>query len=580
MTALAPAYDGVIFDLDGVLTDTEHLWEENWTAYAARHGHAWSAEDTAQVQGMSAPEWGAYLGRVCGDPEPAATVVDAVVDGMIAALEGGRVELADGARKLVEAMAARVPIALASSAPRRMIDAILGSTGLIAHFAATVSSEEVPRGKPSPDVYQEAARRLGLDPRRCLGIEDSSNGIRAAAAAGLTVVAIPNPVYPPKPDALALAAAAHGSLALVQRELEARLDGATLRVLLAGDRFVLNRLLREAIAREGIVGVEAVELELDWPVTPFGPVAEVHEAIGDEDELAALIADADVVVTEMAALTERVLSAAERLKLIVVARGGPVNVNVAAATARGIPVCFAPGRNASATAEYTVALLLAAARHVAVAAADLAQGHWRGDFYAYELAGSELAGKTAGLIGFGAVGSRVARILAAFGCEVLVADPYVAEADVLAVGARLVPLEELLARAQLLSLHARLTPETRHLLDAERLAQLPRGAVLVNAARGGLLDEQALCDALDAGQLRAAALDVFDPEPPPADSRLHRTPNLLLSPHLAGASRETAEHAAAIAIAELGRFARGEQLRHVANPQALSTATGETAALR
>ncbi len=273
----------------------------------------------------------------------------------------------------------------------------------------------------------------------------------------------------------------------------------------------------------------------------------------------------------MAALTRRVLdsAAAADLKLIMVCRGGPVNVNLEAATGRGIPVCYTPARNATATAEYTVGLLLAAMRKLAFGHAELSRGTWRGDYYAYDEAGTELEGKTVGLVGFGAVGSRVARVLRAFGAEVLVADPYVDPAQVEAVEGRVVPLDELLPRADAVSLHARLTPETRHILDRAAIARLPRGAVLVNGARGGLLDYDALCDALDSGHLRAAALDVYEPEPPPPGSRLYTTPNLTLSPHIAGASRETAERAAAIAAEEVGRWLAGEPLRFVANPGAL-----------
>lgn len=310
-------------------------------------------------------------------------------------------------------------------------------------------------------------------------------------------------------------------------------------------------------------------VELPWPVEPFGPVAEVQEAIGTEAQMRDLLAGVEVAVTEMAPFTERVLAGASDLRLIVVCRGGPVNVNLAAATARRIPVCYTPGRNAAATAEYTIGLLLAAMRHITAGAKDLSEGIWRGDFYAYDRAGEELDGKTAGLVGFGAVGARVARILHAFGAEVLVADPYVDPMAVEAVGAHAVSLPELLPRSRAISLHARLTPETRHLIGRDEIARLPRGAVLINSARGGLLDDDALCDALASGHLRAAALDVYDPEPPPAGSRLFQLPNLVLSPHIAGASRETAERAAKIAAAEVGRFVRGEPLRYVANPEAV-----------
>ena len=333
----------------------------------------------------------------------------------------------------------------------------------------------------------------------------------------------------------------------------------------------------DALRTEAGDRLAIVETELNWPTEPFGPVAEVKEASGSEELLLRLIPDIEIAVTEMAPFTARVISAAEALRLIVVCRGGPVNVNLDAATERGIPVCYTPARNAAATAEYTIGLLLAAMRRLAEGHKDLTAGIWHGDFYVYSEAGTELEGKTAGLVGFGAVGRRVARVLRAFGAEVLVADPYVDPAEVEAVGATAIAFADLLPRAEVLSLHARLTPETHHLIGRDEIARLPTGAVLVNAARGGLLDQDALCDALDAGTLRAAALDVYDPEPPSPGSRLFSTPNLVLSPHLAGASRETAERAAAMAAAEVGRYLRGERLHYVANPSALSdvsTATG------
>ncbi|GAB3144838.1 HAD family phosphatase [Amycolatopsis stemonae] len=217
--------DAVVFDLDGVLVDSEHLWEENWVAYAARHRIEWTAEDTASAQGMSAPEWSAYLAKRCGVPERAEEAEHAVVDGMIAAIEAGHAPLLPGAGEMVREVSARVPVALASSAARRVIDAVLATHDLTGEFTATVSSAEVARGKPSPDVYLEAARRLGRAGEACLAVEDSGNGIRAAAAAGMTVIALPNPAYPPKPAALELAGAVASDNDEVRRRLLACLAG-------------------------------------------------------------------------------------------------------------------------------------------------------------------------------------------------------------------------------------------------------------------------------------------------------------------------------------------------------------------
>lgn len=221
----APGFEAVVFDLDGVLIESEHLWEEMWIRYAERFSSTWTPEDTGHVQGMSAPEWSAYLARSAGSGESAAACERAVVDDMVAALDAGRMEPYPGAVTMVREVAGRVPTALATSAPRRLIDAVLDGNGLAASFGATVSSAEVDRGKPGPDVYLEAARRLGVEGSACVAVEDSSNGIRAAHAAGMTVVAIPNPTYPPKADAMDLASRVADGVPAAHREVLALLDG-------------------------------------------------------------------------------------------------------------------------------------------------------------------------------------------------------------------------------------------------------------------------------------------------------------------------------------------------------------------
>ncbi|MER6947156.1 2-hydroxyacid dehydrogenase [Nonomuraea sp. NPDC000554] len=333
----------------------------------------------------------------------------------------------------------------------------------------------------------------------------------------------------------------------------------TTRVLAAGDHFVQNRLFIDALRREVPGEVEIRELTLPWPVVPFGRVGEVDEASDVEEELIEALRGVEVCVTQMAPLTQRVLDACPDLKLFCVSRGGPVNANLEAATSAGVTVTFAPGRNAVATAEHTLALLLAATRRVPQTHADLAAGVWRGDYYTYDNVGPELEGSTVGLVGYGAIGSRVARMLEGFGAQVLVYDPYVQISGQ-------VELDELLARSRFLSLHARATPETAGMIGAAQIAAMPPGSVIVNCARGSLLDYDALCDALDSGHLFGAAVDVFPEEPIPAGSRLLRTPNLVMTPHLAGASKETAMKAAAIVARDVARYVRGERPKHVANP--------------
>ncbi|WP_427922470.1 2-hydroxyacid dehydrogenase [Streptomyces sp. cg40] len=340
----------------------------------------------------------------------------------------------------------------------------------------------------------------------------------------------------------------------------------TLRVVAAGDHFVLPSLITSAMAEELREHPFTVsELTLGWPLEPFGRVAEVEEASDAEDELIGALrsSHAQVLVTQMGPVTERVLTTCPDLQLVVVCRGGPVNVNLDAAKTHDVRVCFAPGRNAAATAEFTVGMMLAALRRIPQAHELLTgQGSWEqgATYYTYEHSGLELEDLPVGLVGYGAVGSRVARALCAFGARVMVYDPYV-HGEI--HGLRVATLDELLRRSQVITLHARLTPETRGLIGPRELALLRPGAVVVNVARGPLLDEEALCEALESGQLSAAALDTYTHEPLPPTSRLFGlTDRLILTPHLGGASRAVAEKAARIAAEEVGRWTRGASLAH------------------
>jgi len=222
MAVVSSRIAAVVFDMDGVLTDTETIWDDVRRGLAARDGRAWPAGATEAMLGMSTPEWSRYLSDVVGvDGGPAE-----VAERTIAALADryrAHLPLLPGAVAAVERMAAHWPIALASSSPRRVIDTVLAELGLTRVFGATVSTEEVAAGKPSPDGYQRACDLLGVDPTRAVAVEDSSNGLRSAAAAGMTVVAVPQPAFPPEPDALALAAATLGGLDELTVELVAAL---------------------------------------------------------------------------------------------------------------------------------------------------------------------------------------------------------------------------------------------------------------------------------------------------------------------------------------------------------------------
>lgn len=291
-----------------------------------------------------------------------------------------------------------------------------------------------------------------------------------------------------------------------------------IQILVAGDHFVLPQLFIDAIsARSAAHDLTFTELMLPWPNVPFGAIGNVIEASGSIDETIAALAGATIAVTQMAPFTPEVFAGAPDLKMIGVCRGGPVNVDLAAATDAGVIVSFAPGRNAQAAAEFAVGLMLAAMRRITNGDSELHRGNWRGDFYTYGNAGIELSGSTVGLIGYGAIGHIVARVLLAFGATVLVYDPFADAEKMAADGVTVTSLEDLLRASSVVSLHARLTPESHHMLNAENLKLLPHGAVLVNSARGGLLDYAPLPEMLRTGALGALALDVYDIEPPPAN---------------------------------------------------------------
>ena len=196
--------EAVVFDLDGLLLDTESLWDEVRETLARERGGRWSDRAQSDMMGMSSPEWSAYMHDVVGLPEPPEMIAAEVVRRMEARYRE-RLPLVPGACEAVERLAARWPLGLASSSNRPLIDLALSLAGLDSLFRVTVSSEEVPRGKPAPDVYLEACRRLGMEPSRAAAVEDSRSGIRAAHAAGLRVAAIPNSQFPPDAETLELA---------------------------------------------------------------------------------------------------------------------------------------------------------------------------------------------------------------------------------------------------------------------------------------------------------------------------------------------------------------------------------------
>lgn len=345
-----------------------------------------------------------------------------------------------------------------------------------------------------------------------------------------------------------------------------------MRILCAGDEFISPDMLAGAV-RE-VIRRQACEAEIvthasGWPTTPWDSGTEIAEFSGDEDEITGLVRGTDLLVTHLAPVTRRVLSAADRLRAVAVCRGGPVNVNVPAATELGIPVLNLPGRNARAVAEFTVGLLIAGQRNIARSHTAMRQGQWSGDLYRYDETGPELAGRTVGIVGLGQIGTRVAGLLRPFGVQLLACDPYVDPDAATELGASLTDLDTLCRHSDVVTLHARLTAETRHMIDAAALDRMRDGAYLVNTARGALVDETALIGALRSGHLSGAALDTYAREPLPADSPLRTMDQVLAVSHLAGASKDVAGRAARRIGSEAGRFLRGEPVGNCVNPDAL-----------
>ncbi len=268
------------------------------------------------------------------------------------------------------------------------------------------------------------------------------------------------------------------------------------------------------------------------------PGLDVEERRGlSEDQLLPLVAGIDAwIVRSATKVTRRLIDAAPGLRWVARAGAGLDNIDVDAARARGIVVLNVPGANAVAVAELTFGLLLALLRQIPAADASLRRGEW--DRARWK--GGELRGRTLGIVGLGRIGRALAARARAFEMPCVGHDPYVDDASVRALGVEPLPLQALLPRAQILTLHLPLTPETRGLIGAAELARLPKGALVVNAARGGLLDEEALHAALVSGALGGAALDVFAAEPPGA-SPLLSLPNVVATPHVGAATVEAQE---------------------------------------
>ena len=315
----------------------------------------------------------------------------------------------------------------------------------------------------------------------------------------------------------------------------------------------VTRLIREA-------GLQAVRefCQADiWTGEEPPSRQELLEHVRGVDGLLCLLTDR---------VDDEVLAAAgPQLKVISNHAVGFDNIDLSAATRRGIPVGNTPGILTDATADFAFALMLAAGRRVVEADRYVRDGRWR-SWGPSLLVGIDFSGATLGLIGYGRIGQAMARRAAGFGMHILYCDPNLAPPDP-RVPARRVDLDTLLAESDFVSLHTPLTPETRGLINAETLARMKPGSVLVNTARGQVVDQAALYLALKSGHLFAAALDVTDPEPLPMDSPLRSLDNCIIAPHIASAGTHTRDRLAVVAAENLIAGLKGEPLPHCVNPQ-------------
>jgi D-3-phosphoglycerate dehydrogenase len=296
---------------------------------------------------------------------------------------------------------------------------------------------------------------------------------------------------------------------------------------------------------------------------PLGCEIVAPKQIAAPAELAALVADADYVITQFAPVTAEVIAVMRRARAIVRYGVGVDNVDLDAARVRGIPVCNVPDYCLDEVADHTLALILAATRHVVAHCLAVRQGRWA---LAVPLPAMKALGDlTVGVVGCGRIGREVVRRLQAFKSRVLVHDPVVPADQVRALGCVPLTMPELLGQSDLVTLHCPSTAQTRRLINREAIAQMKRGAILINVSRGDLVDPAAVVDALQSGRLGAAGLDVFDPEPIPAHSPLLRMDNVILSPHNASASVKAVGKLRETVAGIIARVIRGEPLLNVVN---------------
>lgn len=340
-------------------------------------------------------------------------------------------------------------------------------------------------------------------------------------------------------------------------------------VAIIGDHFMLPEVFDEKLRDACGDGVSTRTRKNDWPDVPMehgyavAGMDGLKEYLGTADEVVEFVTGAQILVTHLAPMSRSMFERLPGLKMIAVSRGGPVNIDMGAAKDHGVLVVNTPGRNSSAVAEFTIGAILAETRKIREGHEDLRRGNWRGDLYRADVTGRELNEMTVGVIGYGNIGTKVVRLLRAFGCRILVNDPYIQlDPEDVAGGVELVSFERLIAESDVVTMHPRVTDETKGMMNAAAFAAMKQGALFVNTARGPLVNYNDLTEALKTGPLGSAMLETFAVEPVPEDWEILRLPNVTLTPHIAGASVRTVTYAAEQAAEEVRRFLAGEPPRN------------------
>ena len=349
-----------------------------------------------------------------------------------------------------------------------------------------------------------------------------------------------------------------------------------MRLVGIGDLFIPCSYIEQGFASLAPLGVTVETVE--WRLEDFDQLQEVNlkieqagsDAVEPPDYVAEALRDARIVVTHFCPVTAGLLDRCPQVKVVGVLRGGCENVNVDHARRKGILVFNTPGRNADAVADFTVGVMIAECRNIAKGHHGLKQGQWIRRYPNYRTI-PDMPGRTVGLIGLGEIGRKVARRLVGFDVEILGCDPYVSAAAARRSGARLVELDELLRSSDFVSLHARLTQANRKMIGRRELGLMKPTAYLVNTARAHLVDEDALHEALAAGRIAGAAIDVFEAEPPGIDHPLVRLANITVTPHMAGGSVDAFINSPRRLAADMAHlFGDPSEIRFLLNPEALA----------